>query len=198
MELKGSRTEQNLKDAFAGESQANRRLPVLCAEGGCRGLQRRVRGLPFDPPKERPDTLTVTSSTSRRSVTRHPGWQSVRRPTISRLRLPARRTSTRTCIPACQIRTRRGNRRDRRLVRDPREGRTLARESFSEGSRQSRRLIDRCRSCGIGDRARNSAADPDERIGERCPGGPAPAARATVQTTLAETNSCDSLTGRVE
>ena len=25
MELKGSETEQNLKDAFAGESQANRR-----------------------------------------------------------------------------------------------------------------------------------------------------------------------------
>ena len=25
MELKGSQTEQNLKDAFAGESQANRR-----------------------------------------------------------------------------------------------------------------------------------------------------------------------------
>jgi len=26
MELKGSETEQNLKDAFAGESQANRRF----------------------------------------------------------------------------------------------------------------------------------------------------------------------------
>ena len=29
MSLKGSKTEQNLKDAFAGESQANRRYYIL-------------------------------------------------------------------------------------------------------------------------------------------------------------------------
>ena len=29
-DLKGSKTHQNLKDAFAGESQVNRTLPLLC------------------------------------------------------------------------------------------------------------------------------------------------------------------------
>ena len=32
MSLKGSRTEQNLKDAFAGESQANRRYLYFAAK----------------------------------------------------------------------------------------------------------------------------------------------------------------------
>ena len=32
MSLKGSKTEQNLKDAFAGESQANRRYLYFAAK----------------------------------------------------------------------------------------------------------------------------------------------------------------------
>ena len=46
MKLKGSKTEQNLKDAFAGESQANRRY-LYFAQGRRRGLQRRRRRVPL-------------------------------------------------------------------------------------------------------------------------------------------------------
>ena len=37
MELKGSKTEQNLKDAFAGESQANRRYLYFAAKADVEG-----------------------------------------------------------------------------------------------------------------------------------------------------------------
>ena len=36
--LKGSRTEKNLKDAFAGESQANRRYRYFAAKADVEGL----------------------------------------------------------------------------------------------------------------------------------------------------------------
>ncbi|MDJ0870343.1 MAG: ferritin family protein, partial [Gammaproteobacteria bacterium] len=38
MELKGSKTEQNLKDAFAGESQANRRYLYFAAKADVEGF----------------------------------------------------------------------------------------------------------------------------------------------------------------
>ncbi len=37
MELKGSQTEQNLKDAFAGESQANRRYLYFASKADVEG-----------------------------------------------------------------------------------------------------------------------------------------------------------------
>ena len=37
MALKGSKTEQNLKDAFAGESQANRRYLYFAAKAAVEG-----------------------------------------------------------------------------------------------------------------------------------------------------------------
>ena len=37
MSLKGSKTEQNLKDAFAGESQANRRYLYFAAKADVEG-----------------------------------------------------------------------------------------------------------------------------------------------------------------
>ena len=37
MELKGSATEQNLKDAFAGESQANRRYLYFASKADVEG-----------------------------------------------------------------------------------------------------------------------------------------------------------------
>jgi rubrerythrin len=37
MELKGSKTEQHLKDAFAGESQANRRYLYFAAKADVEG-----------------------------------------------------------------------------------------------------------------------------------------------------------------
>ena len=33
MSLKGTKTEENLKAAFAGESQANRRYLLFCSKG---------------------------------------------------------------------------------------------------------------------------------------------------------------------
>ena len=39
MELKGSRTEKNLKDAFAGESQANRRYLYFANKADVEGQQ---------------------------------------------------------------------------------------------------------------------------------------------------------------
>ena len=47
MDLKGTKIEQNLKDAFAGESQVNRRYLSFRGEGGCRGLQRRRYRFPL-------------------------------------------------------------------------------------------------------------------------------------------------------
>ena len=38
MQLKGSKTEKNLKDAFAGESQANRRYLYVAAKADVEGL----------------------------------------------------------------------------------------------------------------------------------------------------------------
>ena len=38
MALKGSKTEQNLKDAFAGESQANRRYLYFAAKADVEGF----------------------------------------------------------------------------------------------------------------------------------------------------------------
>ena len=40
MSLKGSKTEQNLKDAFAGESQANRRYLYFAAKADVEGQHR--------------------------------------------------------------------------------------------------------------------------------------------------------------
>ena len=42
MELKGSNTEQNLKDAFAGESQANRRYLYFPAKADVEGYEPQV------------------------------------------------------------------------------------------------------------------------------------------------------------
>jgi len=49
MSLKGSQTEQNLKDAFAGESQANRRYLYFAAKADVEGYKEG-----FDRPTVRP------------------------------------------------------------------------------------------------------------------------------------------------
>ena len=46
MALKGSKTEQNLKDAFAGESQANRRYLYFAAKADVEGYND-VAGVPL-------------------------------------------------------------------------------------------------------------------------------------------------------
>ena len=39
MSIKGSKTEQNLKDAFAGEAQANRRYLYFAQKADVEGIQ---------------------------------------------------------------------------------------------------------------------------------------------------------------
>jgi rubrerythrin len=47
MQLKGSKTEGNLKAAFAGESQANRRYLYFANKADIEGYQRRLRRVPL-------------------------------------------------------------------------------------------------------------------------------------------------------
>ena len=46
--LLGSKTEANLKEAFAGESQANRRYLYFAQKADVEGYQRRFRRVPLD------------------------------------------------------------------------------------------------------------------------------------------------------
>jgi rubrerythrin len=48
MELKGSQTEQNLKDAFAGESQANRRYLYFASKADVEGYNDVAAGFPLN------------------------------------------------------------------------------------------------------------------------------------------------------
>ncbi len=61
-ELKGSKTHDNLKDAFAGESQANRRYLYFAKVADIEGYPEIASNF-RRPPRARPDTLTVTSTT---------------------------------------------------------------------------------------------------------------------------------------
>ena len=143
MTLKGTSTHQNLKDAFAGESPGQPPLSLFRQGRRRRGLPRGRRQLPLRPPKARRATLTATSTTSSRSR------RSRHRPepigdTIANLKSPwqAKPTSTPRCTPGmAKHRSRRGLRRDRRLVRDPRQGREVPRQAASK--RCSTRSADR-------------------------------------------------------
>ena len=138
--LNGTKTHENLKDAFAGESQANRRYLYFANKADVEGQNDVAAvfrstaegetghahghldylaqvGDPGDRPADRRDALEPQGGDRRRDarVHRHvPGHG--------------------------QGRARRGLRRDRRLVRDAREGRALAREPFPEGARRTGRL----------------------------------------------------------
>ena len=62
MELKGSATEQNLKDAFAGESQANRRYLYFASKADVEGYND-VAAVFRSTAEGETDTRTATSST---------------------------------------------------------------------------------------------------------------------------------------
>ncbi|GIS19548.1 MAG: hypothetical protein CM15mP120_14640 [Pseudomonadota bacterium] len=62
MELKDSNTLQNLKDAFAGESQANRRYLYFAAKADVEG-ENDVAAVFRSTAEGETDTLTATSST---------------------------------------------------------------------------------------------------------------------------------------
>jgi len=75
MSLKGSQTEQNLKDAFAGESQANRRYLYFAAKADVEGYND-VATVFRSTAEGEQGTLTATSSTSRKQATLPPDFPS--------------------------------------------------------------------------------------------------------------------------
>jgi rubrerythrin len=70
--LKGTKTHGNLKYAFAGESQANRRYLYFAKQADVEGYPE-VAGNFRDTAEARPATPTATSTTS--------GWWATRPPT---------------------------------------------------------------------------------------------------------------------
>ena len=82
-DLKGSKTHENLKAAFAGESQANRRY-LYFAKAPTSKATPRSPATSATPPRARPATRTATSTTSRRSATRPPACRSATPRTTSK------------------------------------------------------------------------------------------------------------------
>ena len=79
-ELKGTTTHENLKAAFAGESQANRRYLYFAKVADVEGYPE-VAGNFRETAEGETGMLTVTSTISRRWVTRQPTcpWATPRR-----------------------------------------------------------------------------------------------------------------------
>ena len=61
--LKGTKTHENLKAAFAGESQANRRYLYFAKQADVEGLPGRRRACSATPPRARPATRTAIWTT---------------------------------------------------------------------------------------------------------------------------------------
>ncbi len=78
MKLAGTRTEKNLKDAFAGESQANRRYLYFAAKADVEGLLTMYRRCFVPLLKARPVTPMGILSISSRWAIRPPVCRSVR------------------------------------------------------------------------------------------------------------------------
>ena len=74
MSLKDSKTEQDLKDAFAGESQANRRYLYFSAKADVEGYND-VAAVFRSTAEGQTDTSTVTSSTWKNPVIRQLAWR---------------------------------------------------------------------------------------------------------------------------
>ncbi len=170
--LKGTKTHDNLKAAFAGESQANRRYLYFANKADVEGQN---------------DVAALFRSTAE-GETGHAhghldylaqvGDPATDLPIGSQPREPEGRGRRRDArvhrhVPRHgEVGARRGLRRDRRLVRDAREGRAVAREPVPEGAGRAGRLIH-----AVHDRAsclarrssrwsRSSVAGPDaQRLG---------------------------------
>ena len=84
MSLKDSKTEQNLKDAFAGES---RQTVVICILRRKQTSKAITMSRPYSVqlPKVRRDMRTGISNTWKKQATRRPACQSDRPPPISPL-----------------------------------------------------------------------------------------------------------------
>ncbi len=177
--LKGSKTHDNLKAAFAGESQANRRYLYFAKEADVEGRPE-SRASSATPPRARRATPTATSTSSRRSETRPPASRSATPRRTSPLPSRARPTSTRRCIRASPRRRETRGSRDRRVVRDARQGGEGARRPLREGpgAGQGRRLTPRrerppdrvSASCSLLGSPRGGALHGSARMGARLPG----------------------------
>ena len=84
-----SKTDKNLMDAFAGESQANRKYLAFAKQVTRKGCLR-LPNCSAPPPKPKPSTLTPTCATRARSATLPP---TSRRPS------KAKPTNSPRCIP---------------------------------------------------------------------------------------------------
>ena len=80
-DLKGSQTEANLKEAFAGESQANRRYLYFAQKADVEGYPDVAALFRSTSPRARPATRSVTSTSSPRPATPPRASQSARRRT---------------------------------------------------------------------------------------------------------------------
>ena len=140
MNLKGSKTEKNLKDAFAGESQANRRYLYFAAKADVEGFN---------------DVSAVFRSTAEGETGHAHGHleylEAVGDPATglpigetqaeSQGRDRRRDSRVHRHVPGDgEVGSRGRLRRNRGLVRDARQGRALAREPLPEGARRRQRL----------------------------------------------------------
>jgi rubrerythrin len=98
MQLKGTKTHENLKAAFAGESQANRRYLYFAAKADVEG-QNDVAAVFRSTAEGETGTRTGTSNTWNPSAIRRPTSRSARRASTSPPPIAGRRTNTPTCIP---------------------------------------------------------------------------------------------------
>jgi len=153
-DLKGTKTHQNLKDAFAGESQANRRYLYFAKVADIEGypeIAGNFRETADGETGHAHGHLDYLKTVGDPATGLPLGDTSLNLKAASRVRP----TSTPTCTRAWPRRARRGLHRGRRLVRDAREGREVARRPLPEAARRHR-LDDPDRAAG----GRSLAAPP--------------------------------------
>jgi rubrerythrin len=141
MQLKGSKTHSNLKAAFAGESQANRRYLYFAAKADVEGQN---------------DVAAVFRSTAEGETGHahgHLEYLETCGDPATELPFGRTRDNLKAAIAGetheytdmypghGQSGAGRGFRRNCRLVRNTREGGALARKSFPEGARRAYRLM---------------------------------------------------------
>ena len=97
--LKGTRTHDNLKAAFAGESQANRRYLYFANKADVEGQNDIAARVPLDRRRRDRPRARASRLPGRRWAIRPPTCRSAAAARTSRPPSPARRTSTPTCIP---------------------------------------------------------------------------------------------------
>jgi hypothetical protein len=140
--LKGSKTEQNLKDAFAGESQANRRYLYFAQKADVEGFNDVAAVFRSTAEGETGHAHGHLEFLEETWAIRRPASRSARpRKNLEARRSRARPTNTPTCIRAWRAGRPPGRfRRNRRVVRNPGEGRKESRRPLPEGARHPRRL----------------------------------------------------------